>query len=135
MIMLSEEKNKYRQSKEWKEKVKLVREYSNNTCLLCGGKYSGKRLKNLHTHHIHEDMYGEEKIVKEVYDRLYSGDELSYEEIEDLLSQIDLVCLCTTCHRKFVEYWIKKFNSKSFKKSIFSDMIKPIIEVLSNEIE
>lgn len=68
--MKGEEKNKYRNSKKWKDFRKQLIEEVDYTCQIC----NTRKKKGLHIHHINEKAYGDE--TKE-----------------------DVVVLCPTCHK------------------------------------
>lgn len=90
--MIGEEKNKYRQTKDWKDFRKRILEDRNYTCEIC----NTKKKKGLHIHHINESKYGNE-------------------------TDEDVVILCPTCH-KLVEWMLSRtkntINLNDFCKNL-----------------
>lgn len=76
--MNGKEKNKYRTTKEWKDKRKQYLKEINYTCEIC----NTRKKKGLHIHHINEDAYGHEK-------------------------NEDIIGLCATCH-KTIEWLLSR---------------------------
>jgi len=76
------EKNKYRQSRQWKEFRKRILKDRDYTCEVC----KIKKKKGLHIHHFDESAYGREK-------------------------ESDVVLLCSVCHR-LVEWILSRTKNK-----------------------
>lgn len=108
MHLNHKEKVAYRHTKAWKEKRLAVLKRDGNICQLCNRKLSSKKL---HVHHIDEDKY------KDI-------DEIEY-----------LVTLCKACHHQFIERWVVKLRSKSYKPNKYTLLIEQIVKEFTVELD